>query len=233
MSRFNRIALGGLGGLMLLGSGLPGESANDDAIVLMRNNPALELHDGVLSLMGSPVTATLIEVHESGVLKRSEQWVAGRRHGSSTGWYSNAQMSELRVYGDGRKKGRHMGWYSDGTLRFDYRYERGVLEGSAREWYPSGVLYRDFNYLAGHESGSQRTWSIDGSLRANYVVRDGRRFGPIGSKGCTGEPVEVCNALRGAGGGFDASGGDGQGADGGGRVGELALVPSWAYDMIR
>ena len=195
MSGIDRMLLGGLGGLMLLGGTLAGEagseSAAEEILVLLRSDDGLELADGVLTLMGSPVTATVIEHHENGILKRSEEWVDGRRHGSSISWHSNAQVNELRTWLEGRKEGQHMGWYADGTLRFDYRYAHGLLEGNALEWYPSGILYRDFNYVAGQESGTQRMWSLDGSLRANYVVREGRRFGLIGSKGCTGEPVDA------------------------------------------
>jgi hypothetical protein len=32
--------------------------------------------------------------------------------------------------------------------------------------------------------GQQRMWWPDGTLRANYVVRDGRRYGLLGAKGC-------------------------------------------------
>lgn len=195
MSTFNRMALGGLSGLMLLGGALPGEPAARDAsaavLILEWDNPSLEMADGILSLFDSPVTATLVEHYADGALKRSEAWVDGRRHGSSVSWYGNGQMNELRVYVDGRKEGQHMGWYADGTLHFDYDFRLGLHEGNALEWYPSGILYRDFNYAAGQESGPQRMWNVDGSLRANYVVRDGRRFGLIGAKGCTGEPVDA------------------------------------------
>jgi len=58
------------------------------------------------------------------------------------------------------------------------------MEGVAREWYRCGALYRETNYRAGQEEGLQRMWWPDGTLRANYVVRDGRRFGLLVAKGC-------------------------------------------------
>ena len=41
-----------------------------------------------------------------------------------------------------------------------------------------------FNYKKGKESGSQRLWKTDGSIKANYDVVNGERFGLIGLKKC-------------------------------------------------
>jgi antitoxin component YwqK of YwqJK toxin-antitoxin module len=56
----------------------------------------------------------------------------------------------------------------------------------AREWYPDGSLFRESQYAEGQEAGRQRMWHADGTLRSNYIVREGQRYGLIGSKGCTG-----------------------------------------------
>jgi len=89
-----------------------------------------------------------------------------------------------RRYVGGVEDGRHRGWWPNGRPRFDYTYAHGLMTGRALEWFPSGRPYRDFHYAAGHESGRQRMWFADGTLRANYEVRDGRRYGLMGSKGC-------------------------------------------------
>ena len=39
-------------------------------------------------------------------------------------------------------------------------------------------------YVDGKEAGAQRMWNEDGTLRANYVIKEGRRFGLLGSKPC-------------------------------------------------
>jgi antitoxin component YwqK of YwqJK toxin-antitoxin module len=87
----------------------------------------------------------------------------------------------------GRERGEHREWYSDGQIKSEQSFRDGLLEGVARKWFPGGRLYREATYEAGVEEGSQRMWYTDGSLRANYVVRDGRRFGLIGSKACVEE----------------------------------------------
>jgi antitoxin component YwqK of YwqJK toxin-antitoxin module len=40
------------------------------------------------------------------------------------------------------------------------------------------------NYEAGIEVGQQRQWYDDGSVRSNYVMKNGRRFGLLGTKNC-------------------------------------------------
>ncbi len=148
--------------------------------------PGLERVDGVLYLDGQHFTGRLVEHYENGALHSETEYRSGQREGASTGWYSDGTRRFDREHRNGRKQGEHIGWWQDGSLHFLYTFESGVHEGNAKEWYPNGRLYRDFNYVDGQESGAQRMWHTDGSVRANYVIRNGRRFGLIGSKGCVG-----------------------------------------------
>ncbi len=53
------------------------------------------------------------------------------------------------------------------------------------QWYRSGKLYSLFEYNnAGQPEGAQQLWYEDGSVKSNYVVKDNRRFGFLGAKGC-------------------------------------------------
>src|SRR5829696_322416 len=98
--------------------------------------------------------------------------------------YDNGQVKFVRTYRDGKEEGAHYGWWPDGTAKFVYQYHDGLAEGSQREWYSDGNPFTEFNYRHGHELGQQRMWTAYGELRANYVVKDGRRFGSPGSMGC-------------------------------------------------
>ena len=99
-------------------------------------------------------------------------------------WYPSGQLAESRPFSRGKETGIHRGWWPDGAMHFTYAYHEGLLEGTSREWYPSGALWREQHYRAGHEDGLQRLYWEDGRVRASYVVRDGRRFGLMGAKGC-------------------------------------------------
>ena len=101
--------------------------------------------------------------------------------------YSNGAVWQVRTYRDGKEEGIHRGWWPNGSQKFEYHYRNGLSEGSQREWFEDGAPFTEFNYLAGHESGLQRMWTPYGKLRANYVVKDGRRYGLIGAMGCRGD----------------------------------------------
>lgn len=101
-------------------------------------------------------------------------------------WYSSGQVRTERAYVRGLEDGVHRGWYGDGTPMFERHYRRGLAQGVQREWFQDGRPYSEFTYVDGHESGRQRMWTEYGALRANYVVRGGRRFGLMGSTGCEG-----------------------------------------------
>ena len=83
--------------------------------------------------------------------------------------------------------GPSRGWYESGAPQFAYFYRSDLSEGEQRQWYASGKNYTWFNHRAGHEIGQQRMWNADGSIRSNYVIKDGKRFGLIGAVGCTGK----------------------------------------------
>lgn len=156
------------------------------------DDPSLVQMAGALMYEGVPFTGRLVAHHPDGSLQVATEYRDGLRDGTSQGWYANGQRSWTRSYDANREVGTHRGWWEDGGPRFVYRFEGGVLDGEALEWFPDGTMYRAFTYAAGKESGSQRMWYPDGSLRATYVVKDGRRYGLIGSKGCvTDDEAEV------------------------------------------
>jgi antitoxin component YwqK of YwqJK toxin-antitoxin module len=124
-------------------------------------------------LLGAVVLASPVARHADNVELRVV------RH-----WYANGTLAEERTYLGVQESGVHRGWWPDGAPRFEYHYANGLLEGESREWFASGALWRDQQYASGHESGMQRLYWEDGRVRASYEVRDGRRFGLMGAKGC-------------------------------------------------
>jgi antitoxin component YwqK of YwqJK toxin-antitoxin module len=99
---------------------------------------------------------------------------------------SGAPMSE-RSYVGTVLDGPSRGWYENGARQFEYSYSSGASEGVQEQWYPSGQVYTLFHHHAGHELGQQQMWNADGTIRSNYVINHGRRFGLVGSMGCTGK----------------------------------------------
>ena len=167
--------------------------------VRLRNSvPVRSLYFALLLVPGlvsfAPTRRRVVTEHDAnGQLVSRVEYRDGKRDGLSEAWYPNGQLAYRRGYAQGRESGEHTGWWPDGRLHFAYHYRDGLIEGEAREWYPNGIQYRDFHYQGGHEEGNERMWYTDGKLRANYVMRDGRRFGLPGVKGCDGVTKEVAS----------------------------------------
>ncbi len=147
---------------------------------------AIAIRNGVLLWHNAPLTGTVTD-HDADGARTSTEYRTGMRNGWARAWYGNGQLSFERHYADGREDGEHRGWWPDGRARFAYHYRDGLIEGTAREWFADGSRYREFHYAAGQEEGTEQMWFADGRLRANYVVRNGRRFGLPGTKGCNGD----------------------------------------------
>ena len=108
----------------------------------------------------------------------------GLQEGITRKWHPNRQLAEERLFIKGKKEGIHKAWWEDGKPKFVFEVSNDVYEGNLKEWYSSGQLAKDFHYVNGQEEGSQQMWWADGRFRANYVVRDGRKYGSIGVKLC-------------------------------------------------
>ena len=98
--------------------------------------------------------------------------------------YPNKQLAEHRNFHFGKKVGKHVGFWEDGKPKFEYHFLEGELQGVSNEWYQNGQSYKVMHYKKGYEEGSQKMWWDNGVIRANYVVKQGRRYGLIGLKLC-------------------------------------------------
>ncbi len=113
-----------------------------------------------------------------------QSYFNGVEEGMQKKWYPNHQLQEERFYINGKKEGLHKGWWPDGKQKFLFTAYDDKYEGEFKEWYASGLLVKYFHYKNGQEEGSQRLWWDNGSVRANYVIRDGKKYGLIGLKTC-------------------------------------------------
>ncbi len=108
----------------------------------------------------------------------------GVQEGVTKKWYPNGQAAEERWYIRGKKEGIHKAWWENGNPKFVFDVTDDAYCGELKEWYNTGQLAKDFHYVKGQEEGSQKLWWADGRMRANYVVRKGKKYGSIGVKLC-------------------------------------------------
>lgn len=113
-----------------------------------------------------------------------QSYFNGVEEGFQKKWYPNRQLAEQRFYINGKKEGEHRSWWPDGKPKMAFTAEGDVYNGEFREWYATGLPAKEFHYVNGQEEGSEKLWWNNGSIRANYVIRGGKKYGLLGMKIC-------------------------------------------------
>jgi len=108
----------------------------------------------------------------------------GVQEGYQREWYSNGQLKEERFFINGKKEALQCGWWPNGKPRFYFTTYNDEYSGEFKEWMENGLLVKFFHYQNGKEEGSQKLWWSDGKIRANYVIKKGRKFGLLGYQIC-------------------------------------------------
>ncbi len=161
------------------------DSAISQGTKLAIGDVGLELKNGVLMYNNTPFKGVLTGFDPVNRTYNETNYEDGKKEGQERKLYEDQVVAEIRFYKSGRKVGTHKGWYEDGSLKFEYHYNsNGAYDGSFKEWYRNGQSLKSFNYINGKENGPQKMWSSNGNIRANYVVKDGERYGLIGLKKC-------------------------------------------------
>ena len=115
----------------------------------------------------------------------------GLKHGVWKKFYSNGALKERRFYKKGLKVGLYEGFYDDGSKNFVFMFKNGEYNGTNRVWTKDGLMIEEFNYKMGKEFGSQKVWYLDGKIKSNYIIKNNRRYGLLGTKNCTNVSEEV------------------------------------------
>jgi antitoxin component YwqK of YwqJK toxin-antitoxin module len=158
----------------------------ESIVVLADTN--LSERQRVLFYAQKPFSGFVIESYPNEKLASKNGYLNGELEGKQEKWYSNGSKMEIRFYHDNRKVGKHTGWWENKQMKFEYFIENDIPVKTHREWYPNGQLFSLSNYdNEGQPEGKQQMWFETGQIKANYIIKGGRRFGFLGAKGCMGE----------------------------------------------
>lgn len=140
---------------------------------------------GLILLDGLPFTGTLIKSQENSsdtIFIRN--YSKGYKNGIFKRFYANNFLQEQRQYVMGKKNGKHIGYWDNGKLAFEYLLEDDVYNGNQRDWNRDGQMIKSLNYIDGQQEGLQQIWDDNGIIRTNYVIKNNRRYGLLGTKNC-------------------------------------------------
>ncbi len=158
---------------------------SDSKLIVLADDPLVSLSNGVTYYDGDVFTGELVFYVRDTILVYSCFYEKGRKEGEEKKWYANGQLENHRSYTNGKKIGIHKGWWPSGLPKYSLVFNAaGVYHGEVQEWYEDGTVFKLFHYENGKEEGSQQMFKPNGTIRANYVVKNGERYGLIGLKKC-------------------------------------------------
>lgn len=108
----------------------------------------------------------------------------GKEDGEWKQFYPQHKLKEIRWFSNGSKTGRYIAWWPNGQIQLQFFFVNDEYQGTCREWGEDGRLTKVMTYNKGHEEGQQQEWYANGKIKANYIIKDGRRFGLLGTKNC-------------------------------------------------
>jgi antitoxin component YwqK of YwqJK toxin-antitoxin module len=148
------------------------------------NDPNFSLHQDTVYYGQQFFTGFCYALFPTGDTAFIKSYFNGLEEGAQRKWYDNKKLAEHRIYISGKKEGLQQAWWPDGSTKFVYTAKADAFEGELKEWNFAGLLYKHFHYVNGREEGSQKLLWDNGTIRANYVVRNGKKYGLIGLKLC-------------------------------------------------
>lgn len=108
----------------------------------------------------------------------------GKEQGEWKRFYADGQLEEIRYFDEGVKTKMLTRWWENRQKQFECTFKNGEYEGTLQEWNPTGQLIQEMHYKNGYEEGSQKLFYDNGKVRSNYVVKNGKRIGLLGTKNC-------------------------------------------------
>lgn len=163
---------------------LPGCSGGENPRSINADRTEVITRRGITYVDGKPFTGILFSLYQSHDTAFVKQYSQGKQEGIQREYFQSGKMKSIRLYRNNWKVGEHQGWHSNGARAFVYHFANDEFDGNQKEWSERGQLLSDLNYQQGHEQGKQTVWYEDGKIKANYIIRNNRRYGLLGTKNC-------------------------------------------------
>lgn len=162
------------------------ENLNTDCSALDREKQEIRIEKGLLIIHQKPYTGKLFSLFNASTdTAEVSSYLNGREHGEWKKYHPSGKIKERRFFENGKKTGAYDAWWANGKKQLHYFFVAGEYEGTCKEWNAEGKLLKIMNYKRGYEDGLQQWWYDDGKIKANYFLKNGRRYGLLGTKNCT------------------------------------------------
>ena len=163
----------------------PEAPVHSSGILLNKNEQSLKMVNGILNAKNKPFSGTLFMLFPKTTdTAELATYQEGKEQGEWKQFYPSKKIMEKRYFREGQKTGEYIAWWENGNTRLQYFFLADEYEGTCREWNETGLLTKVMHYKRGHEEGQQQCWYDNGKIKANYIIKDGRRYGLLGTKNC-------------------------------------------------
>jgi hypothetical protein len=170
------------------------EISHEKMLLFAADNPQISFENAGVFYQGKPFSGTLFRLDsQTQDTLKIESYLKGNSHGKWIQYFPGHVLKEFRTFERGKKTGAFVQYFPTGKKQQAYYFQNDEYQGLASEWNERGVLIREMHYVAGHEEGSQKLFYDNGQIRANYVMKDGRRFGLLGTKNCVNVSARLLN----------------------------------------
>lgn len=170
------------------------EISHEKMLSFSVDNPQISFENAGVFYQGKPFSGTLFRLDsQTQDTLKIESYLKGNRHGKWIQYFPGHVLKEFRTFDRGKKIGAFVQYFPTGKKQQAYHFQNDEYQGLASEWNERGVLIREMHYVAGHEEGSQKLFYDNGQIRANYIMKDGRRFGLLGTKNCVNVSARLLN----------------------------------------
>lgn len=156
-----------------------------NSLSIDKNKQIITYNNGELLVNGKVFTGQLFTIFQNtSDTSTIENYQNGLEDGVWKKYFPNKLTQEIRYFNKGKKVGIYETWWPNGKPQLQYFFYNDEYEGTCKEWSENGLLVKIMNYQKGHEQGEQKWWYENGKIKANYVIKEGRRFGLLGTKNC-------------------------------------------------
>lgn len=148
------------------------------------NSLLLENKNGIIYHEKKPFSGIVFQLNENADTVAIFGFYKGKEHGEWKRFYPNRQVEEIRYFDKGVKINTLTRWWENGQMQLQCNFKNGEYDGTFKEWNREGRLTKEMNYKNGYEEGSQKVFYDNGKIRSNYVVKNQKRIGLLGTKNC-------------------------------------------------
>lgn len=98
----------------------------------------------------------------------SENYFHGEKHGVSTVYYPNGNVSEILTFQNSKEDGNWIQYFENGRISLKTTFKKGLLHGDYNQYHPSGISYIIGQYNQGKRNGEWSIYDENGEMKVQF-----------------------------------------------------------------